>query len=147
MASAMTALLVSSMALSAFANESTKAAEDAGARWLALVDAGKYEESWGAASDTFRANMTRFGKGAGFWERALETSRKPLGPLVRRTVTRAGETDPMPGVPAVGTTKYIEIAYHSEFEHERVATETLVVALDADGAWRVFNYIIRSVSE
>jgi hypothetical protein len=115
----------------------------AAAEWLAIVDAGNYGESWKQASDAFRANMTRFGKGAGFWERALETSRKPLGTIVRRRVTRAAETDPMPGLPEARATKYIEVVYRSEFENEPAASETLVMALDPDGEWRVFNYVIR----
>lgn len=127
------------------ASDSEKATA-AAATWLAIVDDGRYEESWKEASETFRANMSRFGKGEGFWEKALETSRKPLGALVRRSVIRAQPTAPMPGVPAGEATKYIEVVYRSEFDREREATETLTIALDADGAWRVYNYVIRRPS-
>jgi Protein of unknown function (DUF4019) len=125
--------------------ESDDAAEHAAARWLGLVDEGRYEESWEAASEAFRANMTRFGKGKGFWERALETSRRPLGALAERSVSRTGDGAPMPGDPAAAT-KYLEVVYHSEFEHERDVTETVVMILDPDGLWRVYNYVIRRPS-
>ncbi|MGH9322481.1 MAG: DUF4019 domain-containing protein [Vicinamibacteria bacterium] len=121
---------------------SEEAAKTAAASWLALVDRGSYEESWHKASEAFRLNMARFGKSVGFWVKSLETSRKPLGDIDARTVTRTAEAKGMPGASEDG--RYLELMYESRFEEAETMTETLVMTLDGDGVWRMFNYVIHA---
>jgi hypothetical protein len=121
-------------------------AEDAAARaaasaWLGIVDSGRYEESWEEASVAFRENMTRFGKSSGFWVKALGASRQPLGPMVSRALTRVAPTSAMPG--GGGGRRYLELVYGSGFENADRVTETVVMTLDDDGVWRMYNYAVR----
>ncbi len=117
------------------------AARAAASSWLAIVDGGRYEESWEEASVGFRENMARFGKSMDFWVKALGAARTPLGPTVSRTVTRVAPTEAMPGVPE--GRRYLELVYDSRFENAYAVTETLVMTLDEDGDWRMFNYLVR----
>jgi hypothetical protein len=48
-------------------------------RWLRLVDAGKYNESFAAASDLFRENLT-----AEEWEADQASTRRQLGAVITR---------------------------------------------------------------
>jgi hypothetical protein len=50
--------------------------------WLALVDQGKYEESWSEAARLFKGAVTREK-----WKEALAAARPPLGKLLS---TRTG---------------------------------------------------------
>jgi hypothetical protein len=117
------------------------AAKTAASSWLAIVDAGRYEESWEEASVAFRENMARFGKSREFWVKALGAARTPLGKTLSRSVSRVAETDAMPGGPE--GRRYLELVYESRFENAEAVTETVVVTLDDDGLWRVFNYLVR----
>jgi hypothetical protein len=122
------------------------ASEDAAARaaassWLSVVDAGRYQESWEEASAAFRENMARFGKSVEFWVKALGAARTPLGSPVSRSVIRVAPIDAMPGGPA--GRRYLELVYDSDFEHADPVTESVVMTLDDDGVWRMFNYVIR----
>jgi hypothetical protein len=123
-----------------FASEDA-AASAAASSWLAIVDAGRYEESWEEASVGFRENMARFGKSMEFWVKALGAARTPLGSTVSRTVTRVAPTEAMPGGPE--GRRYLELIYDSRFENADAVTETVVMTLDDDGAWRMFNYVVR----
>ena len=84
--------------------------------------------------------MRKFGKGLEFWVKALGTSRSPLGGVLSRTVRTAEEQNAGPGG-AVG--KYYHIEFSSVFENNDSVVETLVMILESDGQWRMFNYIIR----
>lgn len=56
-------------------------------------------------------------------------------------VTRVAPTSAMPGGP--GGRRYVELVYDSRFQNADAVTETLVMTLDDDGAWRMFNYVVR----
>ena len=112
-----------------------KAAQTSAASWLALVDAGKYGESWDAAAAAFRSAVTR-----SQWEAALEQVRRPLGKLVSRKLRGAKFTTDLPGAPAG---EYVVIQYDTSFEHRASATETITPMKDKDGSWRVSGYFIQ----
>jgi hypothetical protein len=112
-----------------------KAALEAARAWLALVDAGRYAESWDAASSLFRGAVTKEQ-----WIRALEGSRTPLGKLVSRSVVTSKYTTSLPGAP---DGEYVVIQYTAAYEHKTSGAETVTPMLDKDGAWRVSGYYIR----
>jgi len=103
--------------------------------WLALVDSGKYADSWQEASQIFKAAVTREQ-----WQGALRGSRDPLGKMLSRKLKSAAYTKTVPGAP---DGEYVVIQYESSFEHKQSAVETVTPMLDKDGKWRVSGYYIK----
>ena len=111
------------------------AAEQSAKAWLALVDAGKYGESWSGAAEAFKAAMSQ-----AQWQGALEKVRAPLGKVVSRKLRGAKFTREIPGAPAG---EYVVIQYDTDFEKKSGAVETITPMKDKDGAWRVSGYYIK----
>jgi hypothetical protein len=103
--------------------------------WLALVDEGKYAESWGAAAPEFRRAVTREQ-----WETAVQSVRTPLGRCLSRRLLSRKLVESLPGAPK-GT--YVVIQYQAEFEGKRGATETVTPALGPNGSFNVSGYYIK----
>lgn len=103
--------------------------------WLALIDSGKYADSWQEASQFFKAHVTKEQ-----WQSALRGSRDPLGKMLSRKLKSATYTKTLPGVP---DGEYVVIQYESSFEHKQSAVETVTPMLDKDGKWRISGYFIK----
>jgi Protein of unknown function (DUF4019) len=103
--------------------------------WLALVDSGKYTDSWQETSQFFKAAVTKEQ-----WQSMLRASRNPLGKMLSRTFKRATYTTTLPGAP---DGEYVVIQYESSFEHKKSAVETVTLMVDKDGKWRVSGYFIK----
>ena len=114
---------------------STRVSERAALSWLAIVDAGDYEESWHQASELFRQDMARFGKDVSFWAKSLGVSRTPLGKVRSR---EAVHVESKSGARAA----LVEITFASAFEGADHVTETIVMMLEDDGEWRMATYLI-----
>jgi len=112
-------------------DEATKAAD----RWLKIVDAGDYKQSWDTASSLFKNAVT-----ADQWAQQVGSVRKPLGALVSRKLKSAQYATSLPGAPSG---KYVVIQYDSVFQNKSDAVETVTPMLDKDGQWRVSGYFIR----
>jgi len=111
------------------------AAEQSAKAWLALVDAGKYGESWSSAAEAFKEGVSQ-----AQWQGALEKVRAPLGKVVSRKLKGAKFTREIPGAPAG---EYVVIQYDTDFEKKSGAVETITPMKDKDGAWRVSGYYIK----
>jgi len=111
-----------------------KAGQGAAEKWLALVDAGKYGESWDAAASAFRKALTR-----AQWEEAVAKARGPFGKFETRKLLGAKLVHELPGVPPGD---YVVIQYEAKFA-ARTATETITPMKDQDGTWRVSGYYIK----
>ena len=78
-------LLVAVFVLTAFAgaafsaDEKEKAATDAAAQWLVVVDSGQYGESWFQAASAFRNAVSKEQ-----WKNAMDSTRAPLGKVLSR---------------------------------------------------------------
>ena len=103
--------------------------------WLALVDSGKYADSWQDSSQLFKAHVTREQ-----WQSMLRASRDPFGKMQSRKLKSATYTKTLPGAP---DGDYVVIQYESSFEHKQSAMETVTPMLDKDGKWRVSGYFIK----
>jgi hypothetical protein len=103
--------------------------------WLALVDSGKYAESWQEASQLFKAAVTKEQ-----WQSKLRASRDPFGKMLTRKLKSATYAKTLPGAP---DGEYVVIQYESSFEHKQSAVETVTPMLDKDGQWRVSGYYIK----
>ncbi len=103
--------------------------------WLALVDSGKYAESWDEAAQLFKAAVTKEQ-----WLNALRGSRDPLGKMTARKLKSATYTKSLPGAP---DGEYVVMQYESSYENKKSAVETITPMLDKDGKWRVSGYFIK----
>jgi hypothetical protein len=119
----------------AYAQEQAKVeAQKAADQWLALVDAGKYRESWDAASSSFKSSVTRAD-----WVKKAAAARNPTGRLLSRKLTKSTLVKNPPNLPPG---QYVAIQYQSSFQNVKSAVETVVPMLDKDGKWRVTDYIV-----
>lgn len=112
-----------------------KAAQSAAKQWLALVDQGKYAESWQAAAAYFRNAVPREQ-----WLQSMKGARQPLGGLISRKLLSASFTTTLPGAP---DGRYVVIQYSTAFENKASAVETVTPMQDPDGQWRVSGYFIK----
>ncbi|NIS59635.1 MAG: DUF4019 domain-containing protein [Proteobacteria bacterium] len=103
--------------------------------WLALVDDGKYSESWETTAVLFRSAVTKEQ-----WERALNAARKPLGRCIARKVKWRQYATSLPGAP---DGEYVIIQYETSFENKKIAVETITPMREKDGEWRVSGYYIK----
>ncbi|RIK88316.1 MAG: hypothetical protein DCC67_00695 [Planctomycetota bacterium] len=103
--------------------------------WLALVDAGKYAESWDHASAHFRAVVPRER-----WLAEMQNLRAPLGKLVSREVTSLAYRTKLPDAPPG---EYVVIQFQTKFDDNKHVTETATPVREADGAWKADGYYIR----
>jgi DNA-binding CsgD family transcriptional regulator len=98
-------------------------------RWLALVDASRWQESWAATGATFRKANT-----VDAWRSASEQARVPLGAVISR-VPNGEESVPAP--PA----GYMMVRFRTTFANGGEIKETL--SLVREGAeWRVVGYML-----
>lgn len=112
-----------------------KAAIAAAEKWLAIVDKGKYIESWNESSEYFKQAVTREQ-----WEQAVKAARQPLGKLISRKVKSATYTTSLPGAP---DGQYVVILFNTSFENKKSGMETVTPMVDKDGKWRVSGYYIK----
>jgi hypothetical protein len=103
--------------------------------WLAMMDAGKYAESWKAAAAVMRGAVT-----VEKWESTMKNVRDPLGKLESRKLQSATYTTLLPGAP---DGDYVVILYETSFEHKATAQETVIMSREKDKVWRVAGYYIK----
>lgn len=115
--------------------EKQNAAIAAAQEWLALIDAGRYAQSWQASAAYFRNAV-----GRDQWGQLLKASRQPLGELVSRRVKSATYTTTLPGAP---DGEYVVVQFETSFKYKGSAIETVTPMLEKNGAWRVSGYYIK----
>ena len=98
-------------------------------QWLALVDAGKWQESFTATARSFQTLNT-----LAMWQSASEGGRVPLGRVLSRSLT-SEESIPAP------PSGYQLVRFRTDFAAKAGATETLSLAREGD-SWRVVGYYI-----
>ena len=112
-----------------------KAAVEAATKWLKVVDAGKYEESWKETASFFQAKIT-----AAQWKAAAASSRTPFGKVISRKLKSKTYTTQPPGAP---NGEYVVLLFDTDFAHKKGAVETVAPMLDTDKHWKVSGYYIR----
>ena len=115
------------------ADEPEKLATASAEAWLALVDQGRYGESWDAAAKYFRNATSR-----DQWTSTAAAAREPFGKLVSRSVRSATFKTSLPGVP---DGRYVSIVFNASYELKKEARE-LVTTSEEDGAWKVAGYFV-----
>ena len=112
-----------------------KEAQVAAEQWLALIDAGKFAESWQSAASSFQSAVPQ-----PQWQSALDSVRKPLGTLVSRQLKSAQYTKTLPGAP---DGDYVVLQFDTSFSNKKEAIETITPMLDKDGKWKASGYFIK----
>jgi hypothetical protein len=114
--------------------DQTKDGIAAATSWLELIDAGKYNDAWGASADEIKS----VGPKEGF-AKMMEQTRAPLGKEVSRAVKDKGYAkDPQNAPPG----EYVQIHFTTAFENAKSATELVIVKKQPDGVWKVGQYSV-----
>ena len=108
---------------------------EASGSWLAMVDEGKYSESWQNTSSYFKNIVEEIQ-----WAKTIKAVRMPLGDVISRKAISQQYTKTLPGAP---DGEYVVIQYKTSFQNKASAIETVTPALDRDGIWRVSGYYIK----
>ncbi len=113
-------------------DDRTVKAEAANSAWLALMDAGKYDDARTAAAAVVRAAVSKEA-----WSQTMVAVRTPLGKVEQRSISSAQFTKSLPGSP---DGEYVVTEYKTHFAHKADAVETVVTSKETDGVWRVSGY-------
>ena len=108
------------------------AAQTAARQWLAFVDRGDAQTSWGAAGKKFQSAIS-----VAVWADALKKARARLGTVARRTAGPARFQKTLPGSP---DGEYVQLLFSTTFANKANGRETLTMEREADGGWRVIGY-------
>ncbi len=111
------------------------AAEVAAKTWLQKLDDGDYRGTWDTAAASFRKAITR-----DKWDADVGAVRKAVGALQVRNNRGARFTRSLPGAP---DGDYVLIQNDTRFQHKAAAMETVTMAREADGVWRLAGYFVR----
>jgi hypothetical protein len=120
-------------------------------KWLTLVDAGNFSESWKETASFVQAKKTEAD-----WMNLLNTNRVPLGKLISRqlvasiplTLTNGVPTSPAISDPITGIAPdapdgpYVFIMFESSFAEKKDAKEKATFSLEKDGQWRAVGYFV-----
>lgn len=115
--------------------EKEKAAVSAAQKWLALIDDGKYAQSWKEAAEYFRNAVPQ-----DQWKQMLQSVRGPLGKMISRKVSTSEYKTSLAGAP---DGEYVVIHFETSYQNKKSAIETVTPILDKDGKWRVAGYYIK----
>ncbi len=115
--------------------DAVTAATEATDHWLAIVDAGKFADSWKNTADVFKLGVTETQ-----WVVDLNSIRSKVGKTTMRELKTAQFSTTLRGAPLTG--EYVTISYLTKFADAPLAMETLVVSKEKDGEWRIAGYNI-----
>jgi len=104
-------------------------------RWVKLVDAKKYDESWDQAATLFKKAISK-----DKWRDTVGTVREPLGALKSRTLKSAKYATELPDAP---DGEYVVVQFGTSFANKKSAIETITPMRELDGTWRVSGYYIK----
>ncbi len=127
-------IAISVLAASSWAakTEKEKAAVAVAGKWLALIDTGKYSDSWRDANEYFKKSVKQDP-----WENTVRSVRRTTGKMISRKLKNKIDKKPSPGEPQG---QYIIVQYSTSFQNKKSATEEVVTTLDKDGRWKVSGY-------
>ena len=129
------AILWCCISMNALANENVVKAVAAAKIWLALVDQGRYGESWETAAEYFKQAITK-----DKWEQTITAVRRPMGRMLSRKLLSNTYTQSLPGAP---DGEYVVIQFETSFKNKKSGIETVTPMLDKDGKWKVSGYYIK----
>ena len=111
-----------------------RVAKAAAEQWLALIDAGKYKESWVQSCEWTRTNLEM-----AQWQDHLKFVRLPRGAPIIRNEKKSDHIMSTKGIP---DQEGAYIQYGTFFEDGDFAMETVGLTLEVDGRWRPVTYVL-----
>jgi hypothetical protein len=111
------------------------AARKAALAWLALADAGKFEETWVEAAAVFQKAQTKAA-----WAKGLGGARPTMGKIVTRTYLNHEIRTVLPNLPAG---KYITVRFTSVFENHKDGAESVTLVKDGTRGFRMMSYFLK----
>jgi len=111
-----------------------EAAINSARHWIALIDSGRYEQSWQIASAAFKADVTQRQ-----WRIGLEQIRAPYGRVKSRNIKA---TKPLEDRAGGARQKKLVVEFTTFFENQFAASEFVTVLLENDAIWRVSAYYL-----
>jgi hypothetical protein len=115
-----------------------QAAQAAAEEWLALNDAETFSLSWARTAQPLK----QVAHDEATFARTLKASR-PAGSVLSRTRVAVKHTRSWPSRP---DGDYVQLRFETIFSEDGAALETVLVAKDADGQWRVAGSRIQRAS-
>lgn len=109
-------------------------ADEAALAWVALLDREQWSDSWSAAGNLFRAQVTQTD-----WASTVASVRGSVGPVISRTRISAVPSTSLPGLPAG---EYEVVQYRTAFRDKPDAVETAALMREGQ-TWHVIGYFIR----
>lgn len=103
--------------------------------WLALVDKGQYEESWTEAGAYLKLMVKK-----DQWESQIAAVRSLVGELISRSLKDKRYLNTLSGAP---DGEYCVLFFDTVFSNKAAAVETVTVAKDEEGRWRLVGYFIK----
>jgi len=128
-------LVLLSPVLRAASPTNEEAARAAAEEWLALVDGGKFVESWQKLDPAFAKKV-----GKKKWTSSITEIRERAGKLASRKLLSAEYTKELPGAPEG---EYVVVQFDCAFEKKKAATEKVILILGRDLSWRVAGYTVK----
>ncbi|MEO8740865.1 MAG: DUF4019 domain-containing protein [Casimicrobiaceae bacterium] len=116
------------------------AATAASEKWLNALDADNLVATWQEAAEVFKLGVKQAD-----WVTDLEAIRTQLGKSTMRQLKTTQYSTTLRGAPARGD--YVTITFLTKFAKAPLASETLIVSKEADGAWRIAGYNIGKAPE
>jgi hypothetical protein len=113
----------------------TAAANGAASGFLALLDAGRYADSWTQGAALMRGAVPQEQ-----WSGVVGSMRKPLGEIKSRKLLSSTFTRSLPGAP---DGDYVVVQYQTEFANKAGAVETVTPMREPDGSWKVAGYFLK----
>jgi hypothetical protein len=103
--------------------------------WLALIDAGDYQGSWGSADYFFQGQIAQEK-----WISRAGEVREPLGSVKVRSLSSVRYRSHYGHLLPKTESEQVVLLFKTIFEHDVVAREAVVQTKDSDGQWRVRSY-------
>lgn len=110
-------------------------AKKAALEWLALADAGKFEETWEEAASSFQKAQTKAA-----WAKGLGGARPTMGKLITRTYLNHEIRTALPNLPPG---KYITVRFNSVFEKHKDGAESVTLIKDGTRGFRMMSYFLK----
>lgn len=109
-------------------------AGEAALAWIALLDREQWSDSWNAAGNLFRTQVSQTD-----WASTVASVRGSVGPVVSRTQISAVPSTTLPGLP---DGEYEVVQYRTAFRDKPDSVETAALMRDGQ-TWHVIGYFIR----
>jgi hypothetical protein len=110
------------------------AAQKAAVDWLAIVDAEKYAESWKATAPFLQQHLSEAA-----WLKRMDSMRKPIDPLVERTLQTTQYRDQFPGLPQG---QYVAFVWETYFGAKHSMLESVIMSFDGT-TWKTVGYAVQ----